>query len=272
MIYSNLWIALAALSMTWQTQLLLSNHFELSFLTAFIFFSTFLLYAVHRLVSLQKLKAIDQQARFFTIQLFRPLLLLTGFVSFIIVSFLYFKLDERLRTSLLMPIVFAAGYALPILPGRKRLRDIRFVKNILIAGVWTWVTVMLPILEWQLPLNQSLVLMSAGRFSFIFGLSLAFDIRDVKLDQDADLKTIPVALGIVITKKIAIILLFFAFLCVVMNWFLGFYELNDAIGISISLFITGFLVAKASPEKNDFYFSALLDGVMILQFLLVWVL
>ncbi|MFN7118132.1 MAG: hypothetical protein ACK4TA_15135 [Saprospiraceae bacterium] len=272
MIYSNLWIALAALTMTWQTQLLLTNRFFITEFTVFVFCATLLLYAVHRLINLQKSAILQQQARFITITSFQRVLQTVGFLSVIIVIFLFFKFDAWLQLALCIPIFCAAGYALPILPGQKRLRDINFLKNVLIAGVWTWITVVLPVLELQMPVNQGVVLMGVGRFCFIFALSLAFDVRDVNLDQQSQVRTIPVAIGILKTKIIAFALIAITFICVSINWLSVFYNFNDWLGISITLIITYYLIANAAPEKPDFYYAGLLDGTMILQFLLVWLL
>ncbi len=258
--------------MTWQTQLLLGNPLKLSFFTAFVFFSTFLLYAVHRLVSLQKLKYTHPQARFKPIASLRHFYWGAVIVLLFLVIYLFFKLPRPLQIALFLPILLSAGYALPLLPGQKRLRDIHFIKNVLIAGVWTWVTVLLPVFEMQLIVNQEIVWMCIGRFSFVFAISLAFDVRDVVLDRATQVKTIPIAGGIALAKKTAMVFLFITFICVVLNWLLGFYKFGGAAGIITSLIITSLLIMKATPEKEDFYFACLLDGVMILQFLLVWLL
>jgi len=56
LLFGNFWIALCAVAMTWQTELLLFGAIEWTYLTSFVFFSTLFLYAIHRIVGLVKVK------------------------------------------------------------------------------------------------------------------------------------------------------------------------------------------------------------------------
>ena len=62
-LYSNLWIALAALAMAAQTQLLLSGQVQPTPLLGFILFATLFLYAVHRIVGLEKAQPFLKKGR-----------------------------------------------------------------------------------------------------------------------------------------------------------------------------------------------------------------
>ena len=52
--YSNLWIALCASAMCWQTQFILTGKTELNWLLGLIFFATLFLYALHRIIGISK--------------------------------------------------------------------------------------------------------------------------------------------------------------------------------------------------------------------------
>lgn len=255
--------------MTWQTQLLLIHRFELSALSAFVFLSTMLLYSVHRLVSFTKLSQAQLQGRFASILPYRAFLQILVFPLAIAAGILFFQFPVPLQIALFIPILLAAGYALPILPKGKRLRDFGLFKNVLIAGVWTWVTLLLPVLEMRMPISTGILLLFLGRFCFIFALSLPFDIRDVALDQEANVHTIPVSIGIPNTKKLAVLLNILTFCCAGLNFFLHYLPFKFWIGIGISTFIASFFITLSSPRKNDYYFAGLLDGIMILQFLIL---
>ena len=55
-LYGNFWIALAALAMALQSQYIFTGQLTLNNLSYFIFSSTLLLYALHRIVGLKKVK------------------------------------------------------------------------------------------------------------------------------------------------------------------------------------------------------------------------
>lgn len=263
---------MAALAMTWQTQLLLNNSFLFTPFTVFVFFSTFLLYAVHRLVSLQKLNSDNLHPRFAFILPYRFLLKIAALLAIPVVIVCFFYFSKLLKISLLLPILLSIGYALPVLPNGRRLRDLGFIKNLLIASVWAWVTVILPALEWNIDIHLPIIIMALGRFCFIFALSLPFDIRDITLDQQAQVNTFPVIIGITPTKRIAIFLNILSISFAAINWHLGFYTFGNLTGIVISILVSSVLIWHTFPERSDFYFAGLLDGVMILQFLLIWLL
>lgn len=271
-LYSNLWIATAALAMTWQTQLLLFHRFEFSYLTFFIFVSTLLLYAVHRLVVFQKLQKSPRQARFQVIQSYQAWIVALAGISFVAVLLLFLQLTNHLKILLLVPILLAAGYALPILPGGKRLRDLPLLKNALIAGVWTWITVIVPVVEKGFVHGLPIALLSLGRFCFIFAISLPFDIRDMEMDRQSRVYTIPLTIGIQNTKIAGMVLNGITFLCAGGNYVLHYYTPGDWLGIGASVLCSSWLIWYAHPQRKDWYYAGLLDSMLIVQFLLVWVL
>ena len=269
-LYSNLWIAMAALAMTWQTQLLFFHHFEVSYLTLFIFVSTLLLYAVHRLVVFQKLKKSPRQARFQVIQSYQAWIVALAGISLVAVLLLFLQLANHLKILLFVPIVLAAGYALPLLPHGKRLRDLPLLKNALIAGVWTWITVIIPLVEKDLIHGLPIFLLSLGRFCFIFAISLPFDIRDMEMDRQSGVYTIPLTIGVQNTKIVGIVLNGITFLCAWGNYVLHYYTLGDCLGISASVLCSSLLIWYAHSQMKDWYYAGLLDSMLIVQFLLVW--
>ena len=89
---------------------------------------------------------------------------------------------------------------------------------------------------------------------------MPFDIRDVENDQQNSIKTLPVHLGISKSKTIGIIL------------FLTYMVFAQDIKQAIVYFITGtlgiILLLYSSQHKHRYYFSVLVDGLIILQFVL----
>ncbi len=268
-LYSNLWIAACALAMALQTKWLLSGNISLTNLEWFILCSTLSLYAVHRLTGMVKLKAFAEKGRYAVISRFRNHIAIYAIISAIAGAWFYFQLDLNLQIHLALTGVISLGYVLPVLGTGKRLRDIHYLKIFLIAITWAWVTVVVPALTSTQSWTIWLTLLTLERVIFIFAITLPFDIRDFQIDAHTGVKTIPGYIGMVGTKKLSIVCLVAALLLAALN--LGqIYTWGTFTGFLISILLTGLIIWKADKVRHDYYFTGLVDGTMVLQFLLVW--
>ncbi|MBC7615578.1 MAG: hypothetical protein H7202_05880, partial [Pedobacter sp.] len=96
-----------------------------------------------------------------------------------------------------------------------------------------------------------------------------FDIRDLFQDKLYALKTIPVILG---EKKAWIFCqaLLGAYL-ILLILFAKTINL-EVIGLALTILITGWLIFKSGLKKNEYYYFFFLDGTMILQYVILWML
>lgn len=268
--YSNLWIACCALAMALQTQLLYGKDLNVSAIMGVVFFATWFIYAVHRIVALQKVKAFQSAGRYLVISTFKKHIVIYALVAAIGGFICFWWVSRSVQVSLIIPAFISLAYVFPVFKGKLRIRDFNYVKIFLIALVWAWVTVLLPALEWGRLGEVSTWLMATERFIFIFAITLPFDIRDLKIDADSQVKTIPGTIGIRRTKYLAywclLLMLFLSFVNVQMN----FYEVLTFVAFFISALTTGILIYYADRVEHDYYFTGLMDGTMIVQFLLVW--
>jgi len=175
-----------------------------------------------------------------------------------------------IQLSLIIPGIISLGYVIPFLKGKKRLRDFNHIKIFLIAIVWSWVTVFLPALEIEATNSLSVWLMILERALFIFAITLPFDIRDLKVDSHSEVQTIPAVIGIEKTKTLGTASLFLAFILSLINWFSVNYNVSILLGISASFISTWFFIRQSDKIKHDYFFTGLIDGTMILQFILIW--
>lgn len=143
----------------------------------------------------------------------------------------------------------------------RSIRSIPLLKVFLIAYVWAAIGVLYPAL-----LNGS-----AGEkvytlfllfFSFIVAITLPFDIRDYAPDQKKSLLTVPGIIGINATKWLAMISMLVYCSGLVLSYGL---VLQAGIILLISLPLIWF----SSEEKKSWYFTGLLDGIILLQFFLL---
>lgn len=205
-------------------------------------------------------------------------------VTFTIVSLLslaplFFHLSMESRILLIFLGVLSFFYGIPLFSvgGQKfGLRNIPGLKQLLITLVWTMSTVLLPVLEAQrLHLTaismHALTILIAKRFLFIAALTVPFDIRDLFQDMQTGLKTVPVVWG----EKRAYLFCQILLAGYIVLLFLfedngGVWAVRDFCALTLTALLTGWLIFKSHREKNEYYYFFYLDGVLILQFVLLW--
>lgn len=264
-----MWIALGAFALSIQTKFLLFEYLKIDLLDYFSFFATLFLYALHRLIGFYKLSACDRPLRFVylhqSVFFFKILAGSAACLSFLLFLFL----PRTVQYLTLLPIILSAGYALPFLPGKRRLRDLSYVKFLLVGLSWAWVTVVLPAAGHKVFNDKLIWIMFVARFSFITAIAITFDIRDLEIDRQQRVRTMPALVGIPATKAMALLFLVIMVSSVWLNYQLGFYTVHHVIAFCISVFFTGVLIIHAKTCYADYYYSGLLDGMILLQAILI---
>ncbi|MGD1317819.1 hypothetical protein [Chryseobacterium sp. 2R14A] len=125
----------------------------------------------------------------------------------------YYFYSFKLRSQLV--ILFFAFlnflYVIPIGKGKKNLRNISGIKIYIVSICWGAVTVVLPLVEAEAPIQWYVLVAFIQRFILTLILILIFEIIDAKAD-DIKLRTVPQVLGVKKTKIVIYILLFFFFI------------------------------------------------------------
>lgn len=201
-------------------------------------------------------------------------------VTFTIVSLLsliplFFLMSMEARILLIFLSILSFCYSIPLFAIHDQkfgLRNIPGLKQFLITLVWTMSTVLLPIIEAQHfhlanVSMRDITILIAKRFLFIAALTVPFDIRDLFQDKQYGLKTVPVVWG----EKNAYLFCQFLLGGYIVLLFLfrdnGFSR--DFFALTITAVLTGWLIFKSKWEKNEYYYFFYLDGVLILQFVLL---
>ena len=267
-LYGHFWIATAALAMALQTHLLLAGHWSWTALDGFIATGTLTIYALHRLVAMWLSPATTSDQRFGIMRHFKTQILWYAVVAGLGAAYYFWHLAGATQLLLLVPSGIALAYVLPLLNGR-RLRDLPYVKIFLIAIAWSWITVVGPAHVAGVPLSWPVGWMLVERCSFIFAITIPFDIRDLAMDEQAAVSTLPSHWGIAKARQMAYLALAGMLLAVAANWYLGTYATATAVALLVSALSSGALVRATRPDRHDYFFSGLLDGTMILQGLLV---
>jgi 4-hydroxybenzoate polyprenyltransferase len=263
-LYGNFWIAIGAFSMISQSRLLLGHAVAFDHLSGLVFFATLFLYAAHRIVGISRLKEFRELDRYQVIASFKWHIFIYAALSGFGALYCFLFLDRSLQWALVLPGILSLAYVIPFLGKRKRLRDVNHIK------IWAFVTVGLPALEKGQATTLPALLLFAERAVFIFLITLPFDIRDLKVDAYNQVKTIPAQLGLQRTLWLAYGCGCLFVLLVLGNYALGAYSIGVVVGLTLSALSTVWLVPKSNPERPDYFYSGLMDGTMVLQFLLVF--
>lgn len=270
MLYGNFWIACCAMALCFQMQLILEIPLALDVLVCFAFFATLFLYAAHRIVGISKLHEYFQVERYGVISTFKQHIRIYAFIGFMGSLICFFYLSRPVQIALLIPAIVSLAYVIPVLGTNRRLRDVNHIKIFMVAIVWAWVTVLLPGLEYGKNIDLNLIAMFIERALFIFAITLPFDVRDLKVDAHSDVKTIPAQIGTANAKHLAAASLILAFLIALFLYRNGIYTSPVLTGLVLSYVSTTLLVYLSDPKRHDYFYSGLMDGTMVFQFLLVW--
>lgn len=187
--------------------------------------------------------------------------------------FFLVSMPSRLLLVFLGVLSFAYGLPLFTIAGHKfGLRNIPGLKPVLITLVWTLSVVLLPVLEAQdgglitISMRDTMLLI-AKRFLFIAALTVPFDIRDLFEDRKTNLRTIPVVWG---EKKAYLFCQFLLGGYIVLLFLFRNNGFNkDFFALTLTAVLTGWLIFKSSWKKNEYYYFFYLDGVLILQYLML---
>ncbi|MBA9076198.1 MULTISPECIES: UbiA family prenyltransferase [Rufibacter] len=268
-LYSNVFISVCATGLVWETYLL--NQMPISLrMGGIVFFATLFVYNIDSLLPYKFNQDVPLTPRTEWIQSNRLVLMSVALASALCTFTLYWTSLFDLNFWFLLHLVVVAGlYSVPVIPDRENyipLRDIPLLKVFLIAYVWSAITVQLPLMEAGQDLfsTNSLVLF-ARRFLFIFALTLVFDIRDVQKDALTGTVTFPVKFGIEQTKRLALLSLFLFALLLPAG-----LSVPERLALGLSGVGAALVVWYAHETRSPYYFLILADGMMLVQFLLVW--
>ena len=118
-----------------QTEFILFETLEWTYLTTFTFAATLCLYALHRIVGIKKVQAFNEKYRYHIIERYKNHILIYALVGGIISGYLFFSLTFLNQLLIIVPSLLALGYVIPFFGNQKRLRDFNYVKIFLVAIV-----------------------------------------------------------------------------------------------------------------------------------------
>ena len=209
-------------------------------------------------------------AKFYHMSLTKSLRLIQIF-SFISFCFLcYYAWLLPIETLLLFTpfSLLTILYIVPFLGGfQKNLREISYLKIFIVAGVWSGVTTLIPLLANGHEIDTTSILFSIQRLLFVIVLILPFEIRDMELDFK-DISTLPQKIGIQQTKKFGFALLLFV---LTLEFLITDLSLNRNIFLGVCFTLLFFLM-RSKENQSKYYSSFWVESLPILWWLTIIVL
>lgn len=225
-----------------------------------LFFGTIVEYSFIKYSPLAKHYVFITQKYIKSIQLFSML-------CFLFAAYYIFKLNLKTLVSAAGLVILAFLYVVPALSTKRNFRSLKGVKIYIVGITWSVSTVILPLLNNDLPITTTAVLEMIQRFVFIIILMIPFEIRDLKTDESW-LHTLPQVLGVRGVKRVGVLLVG---VFLVLTFFKS--ELYIDHGVMYVEVVVGLILLTAilfSKKKQAVYFSSFfVESIPIIWWLLL---
>lgn len=273
LVYSNIYISLGAVSFTYLFFKISGIAINYYVLLA-SFFMAFAIYTLNGSTDIEEdalsnLKKVTFNKKYNGYLL---VLALAGFVPIVILSFIKGLLYGLAVIAPFLIGVFYSKRWIPSKSGKIRLKDILFLKNIVVAATWAFVTIILPAVFLSVALSKEIYVLGFIVFFRIFIGALFFDIKDVDGDMEKGVKTVPITYGHAFTDKLLIFLnTSFAYALLVIYWAKPYTPLLSIIGLFTAIYgLFYLLVYKMNNIELNQLSYLVVDGEYIATGLFVY--
>lgn len=266
-LFSSLFIGCCAVAFCMETNILLGLPWNNVKFYIFVFAATLTQYSFHYLIKSSAVAGSDRLQWSMHNRMLHFIFLIIGVVLLInsLFSFYFYHFFIILCLG-----IVALLYSFPLLPFAKgkRIKDFGSLKFITLSLLWTLVTVWFPVDS--MPYEAGLyAIVFVKRFLFMMVLCLLFDMRDVEIDRSENINTPAVVLGLEKSYKFSYLLLAL-FIVMSIIQYLYYPHLGFLLAMVCSAAATYWVIGITKKYHNDVVYLAGVDGMMLLQFLLVY--
>ena len=273
-VFSNIFVSIGAVALTHLSYILLKlpkvNNAPVLIL---VFCSTYIVYNMQRIIRLNYNSLIGKNigVRLSWIIRNRALLFSSSLLLILVSGIILFFINKVSAIALIPLGAISILYVMPFIPFRGKLlslRKIPFIKIVAIAVVWTLVTVAFPYInEYGFTkldeTNFRIILFT--RFIFVLAITLPFDIRDLKFDNNNKVITIPSIIGIKPTVILSeLLLISYVLLKYYQYAMLQQLELGQFIALLVSVLVSMLIIAFATKRRSELYYSGLVESTMLI--------
>lgn len=255
----SIFISLCAAALCWQAFILLNLRVDY-FICSLVFFATLSSYNFYWLISKYHFSDKKNMAGFLGKHFSNVFFFLLAALGLLVCLFVRPQLLPAIGISVLLTLL----YSIPLWPVKKLIftRKVGFLKTVLLAFTWTYVTVIIPAQQIIFISSISVTLLFTARFLFMLMLCIIFDSRDITVDKIHSLRS----LATDVSQQTLSVIIGIVFTCYLATGFLLRYYFDDTAQL-VAFFITGFvtlLVYRLSLKKQGYFFYYfLVDGLML---------
>lgn len=269
-IFSNIFIALCAVIMVTHSYYLFSGTLPPLNLTGFIFFATLASYSIHWYLTDENIETAMRRTEW----LLRNKKIHLLFFALSVAGCSFFFIRALNNWPYIVPaVLLTLMYTAPKFPHSFFRPLTKFVigKTILLAIMWTYVTVTLPLLTLSHQITAAQIIFTLNRFFLLFSICILFDLRDRDYDKSTGVKSIVTHLPLNYIKTIFIASLTLSFIAAVVLHIILKTNMLWAI-LAAPCVLTFVLYSKANKTNDDYLFYFTLDGLMALSGVLYFIL
>ncbi len=194
---ASIHVAVSVISMAGATFYLMGSSTDI-YLLGFIFFSVIVCYNFIKY-------GVEAYKYIIVSNAYHKLIQVFSFLSFGMAILFLMRLDAKIWVATICLAVLSVLYAVPLLPRARNLRNLAGLKVYIVAFVWAGFTVLLPVLDADMPLDWDFAVTFIQRMLLVLILILPFEIRDLQWDHKS-LRTLPQLLGERNTRRLGTIL------------------------------------------------------------------
>ena len=270
LVFSNLFIALGAVSLLWCSYLIIGHQIRFDSLSWLIFLSTWAGYSLIRLNALREDPELSQSPLLAWTAKHKKFMITTVAVCCLGCVFFFLQQVLYVQLAMIATALISWLYVAPF-TDRKfwkiRLRELPMIKTFIVAVTWVIATVVVACQGMQ---SETVYYwMIIERFTFILALTIPFDIRDAQFDSEAGITTFAGKYGVKSTKIIAIVLL--------LIW-LALHALFTYVFWSLTGHFAGFvpatvvcilailIILNLHENRSEYWYTLGLDSLLIVYF------
>jgi 4-hydroxybenzoate polyprenyltransferase len=272
-LFGNFLISFFAVTLLYTTYYYAGIPIRLDTLGLFVFAATFFQYNFHRFYTTRKYK--DEHPIVVWSRKHPFVLIMFCIISGGAAAILLFPLQRSVINALVPLVLMSLFYEIPLINSkgqRVRLRNIWFFKTILLVLTWTFTTVLLPYLQYDLNIySTEFALLFIKRLLLISAIAILFDIRDFDYDKVENVRTVPVMFGIMRSRRIIFTLCMFIGLVGIAFVFLSDeFRLSYLITAITFPALTYYIISRSIRYPSDYFYSSFVDGILGLELLLLY--
>jgi 4-hydroxybenzoate polyprenyltransferase len=270
LIFFNIYLAIGAgiITYSFSTFFIGAQSIELFIIP---FLMTFSMYGLNRLTDMNE-DSINNASRVQFILKYKKQMSISLSLAYILATIL--ALNKNLGSFYVSLIVLFIGitYSVPLISfGKyKRLKDIPFIKNLVIGLIWGLVLILFPMYYLSSELTSVVVILFIFIIARLIINTTLFDLRDIAGDKKAKISTLATSLGIKKTLMFTLLMNLFILLLLLVSVYFGYLPPEGSILI-ISVIYSLFYIKLIGKIDTGFLCNYVIDGEFILLGLLPFI-